>query len=145
MFTRFTEKARLAVVTAQEEARKQKRHEISAGHLTLGIAATTDSLALKALAAQGVSADQLRAAALASLGDSTGEDEPKTMIPFDASAKKVLELTVREALRLGHNYVGTEHILLALINQDDAFFSELGVDAATTEAYFSAALESLKP
>ncbi|MCE5291384.1 MAG: ATP-dependent Clp protease ATP-binding subunit [Nocardiaceae bacterium] len=144
MFTRFTDKARLAIVTAQEKARKLGNTDIQIGHLILGLTASPDSLAIKALAAQNVTVEQLTVAATGSINPAAEGAEIPTMIPFDGASKKALELTVREALRLGHNYVGTEHLLLALIDQS-AIFAPLGVEAAATEKFILDVLETVQP
>src|SRR3954449_4447877 len=99
-FTRFTPRARNVVVTAQNEARAAENPEIGTAHLVLGLLAARDGLAMRALEAQGVTADALRAAATATLP--ARADGLPALIPFDAQAKKALELTFREALRLGH-------------------------------------------
>ena len=112
-FRRFTPRARNAVVSAQNEARTAGNAEIRPEHLILGLLAEPEGLAVRALVAQGVTAEALRQAATAALPPAV--DEVPALIPFDGAAKKALELTFREALRLGHDYVGTEHILLALL------------------------------
>ncbi|MCF6386197.1 ATP-dependent Clp protease ATP-binding subunit [Mycobacterium sp. MBM] len=125
-FTRFTPRARTAVVTAQTAARDAQNIEIGPEHLTLGLIGDPESLAIAILAAQGVTPDQIRAAI--TLPPATGQT--LDLIPFNGPAKKVLELTFREALRLGHNYVGTEHLLLALLESEegDGPLNRLGVE-----------------
>jgi len=133
-FRRFTPRARNAVVSAQNEARTAGNVEIRPEHLILGLLAEPEGLAVRALVAQGVAAEALRQAATAALPPPV--DEVPALIPFDGAAKKALELTFREALRLGHDYVGTEHILLALLEVEDGsgVLSGLGVDKAAAEA-----------
>lgn len=114
-FARFTPRARTAVVSAQRAARDAENIEIGPEHLTLGLIGDPESLAVAILAAQGVAPDQIRAAI--ALPPATGQT--LDLVPFNGPAKKVLELTFREALRLGHNYVGTEHLLLALLESED--------------------------
>ncbi len=114
-FARFTPRARTAVVSAQRAARDAENIEIGPEHLTLGLIGDPESLAVAILAAQGVAPDQIRAAI--TLPPATGQT--LDLVPFNGPAKKVLELTFREALRLGHNYVGTEHLLLALLESED--------------------------
>ncbi len=114
-FARFTPRARTAVVSAQTTARDAENIEIGPEHLILGLLGDTESLAVAILAAQGVQPDQIRAAI--TLPAATGQ--ALDLVPFSGPAKKVLELTFREALRLGHNYIGTEHILLALLESED--------------------------
>ncbi|MDG4792674.1 Clp protease N-terminal domain-containing protein [Micromonospora sp. WMMD1082] len=143
-FNRFTPRARNVVMASQNEARNAGNAEIGPAHLVLGLLAEPDGLAVKALAAGGVSAEALREAATAVLPPASGEIPE--LIPYDAAGKKALELTFREALRLGHNYIGTEHILLALLEQEDGegVLTGLGVDKAAVEANFLAALGEIQ-
>lgn len=133
-FSRFTPRARNVVVAAQNEARAAGNVEIRPEHLVLGLLAEPDGLAVRALVSHGVAPDDVRRVALAVLPEAVG-DVPE-LIPFDGAAKKVLELTFRESLRLGHAYVGTEHVLLALLEREDGegVLSGLGVDKAAVEA-----------
>ncbi|MFD9412934.1 Clp protease N-terminal domain-containing protein [Streptomyces sp. NPDC059989] len=142
-FGRFTPRARNVVMTAQNEARSAGNTEIGTAHLVLGLLAEPEGLAALALTAQGVSADDVRAAAAATLPPAA--PEVPDLIPFDANAKKALELTFREALRLGHGYVGTEHILLALLELEDGggVLSGLGAGKAATEATVTEALAAV--
>ncbi|MFE2285121.1 Clp protease N-terminal domain-containing protein [Streptomyces sp. NPDC059443] len=142
-FARFTPRARNVVVTAQNEARAASSAEIGAAHLVLGLLADPESLAAITLRAQGIVLDDVRAAATAALPAAAAE--MPALVPFDAAAKKALELTFREALRLGHAYVGTEHILLALLELEDGegVLTSLGIDKAATEASVTEALESV--
>lgn len=140
-FARFTPRARSAVVAAQAIARAARNGEIVPDHLVLGLLRDPDSLAVRLLADQGVSPDQVRAAVTVEPGDG----EPPELIPFSSAAKKALELTFREALRLGHNYIGTEHLLLALLeaeNPEDALH-RIGVDKARAETQIREILASL--
>ncbi|MGQ4597023.1 Clp protease N-terminal domain-containing protein [Nocardia sp. R6R-6] len=141
-FARFTPRARQVVVAAQEVARGAGNSEIAVGHLVLGLLTESEGLGVQALVANGVALEALSAAAAASLPPSEGE--VPALIPFSAEAKKVLELTFREALRLGHNYIGTEHILLALLEQENGsgLLSDLGMDKARTEAQLAELLAS---
>src|SRR5919107_967296 len=133
-FTRFTPRARNAVVAAQNEARAAGNGEIGPEHLVLVLLAAPEGLAVLALANQGVTVDALRDAATAALRPAS--DDLPALIPFDRRAKKALELTLREALRLGHDFVGTEHILLDLLEVEGGtgLLSGLGVDKAAVEA-----------
>ncbi|MFD7032268.1 Clp protease N-terminal domain-containing protein [Streptomyces sp. NPDC059917] len=142
-FSRFTPRARGVVVASQSAARKAGGAEISPAHLVLGLLAEPEGLAALALGAQGVTPDAVRAAATAVLPPAVAEIPD--LIPFDANAKKSLELTFREALRLGHNYVGTEHILLALLELEDGegVLSGLGVGKAAAEAYVTEAVDAV--
>ncbi|MBX7268600.1 ATP-dependent Clp protease ATP-binding subunit [Micromonospora sp. Llam7] len=139
-FSRFTPRARNVVMASQNEARAAGNAEIGPVHLVLGLLAEPDGLAAKALAAGGVPAEAVREAATAALPPASGE--VPELIPYDAAGKKALELTFREALRLGHNYIGTEHILLALLEHEDGegVLTGLGVDKAATEENIAAAL-----
>ncbi|WP_280492427.1 Clp protease N-terminal domain-containing protein [Nocardia asiatica] len=142
-FARFTPRARAVVVAAQEAARTAGNREIALGHLVLGLLSEPEGLAVRELLDQGVAVDVLAAAASASLPPSA--DDIPALIPFGAEAKKVLELTFREALRLGHNYIGTEHILLALLEQENGagLLSDLGVDKASAETHLVELLASI--
>ncbi len=142
-FGRFTPRARNVVVTAQNEARAAGNSEIRTEHLVLGLTAEADGLAGLVLRAQEVSPDDVRAAATAALPPA--QAEIPDLVPFDASAKKALELTFREALRLGHDFVGTEHILLALLELEngEGLLSGLGLDKAAAEATVNEALAAV--
>ncbi|MGK8502091.1 Clp protease N-terminal domain-containing protein [Nocardia asiatica] len=144
-FARFTPRARAVVVAAQEAARTAGNREIALGHLVLGLLSEPEGLAVRELLDQGVAVDVLAAAASASLPPSA--DDIPALIPFGAEAKKVLELTFREALRLGHNYIGTEHILLALLEQENGagLLSDLGVDKARAETHLVELLAAITP
>jgi hypothetical protein len=143
-FNRFTPRARNVVVLSQEGAKDAGNDQIRTEHLILGLLAETESVGTKAITAQGVSLDSVREAATVGLPPS-GESVP-ALIPFDADTKKTLELTFREALRLGHNYVGTEHILLALLEFEngEGLLSGLGLTKPATEEYVTAALARIK-
>ncbi len=139
-FSRFTDAARSVVVTAQNEARAAGNDTITPAHLLLGLVADAADPAAAALAAQGATTDAVRAAATAALP--AGAAEPPELVPFDAAAKKALELTFREALRLGHDSIGTGHILLALLEEEDGngLLAGLGVTKPATEPHVVAAL-----
>jgi Clp amino terminal domain, pathogenicity island component len=131
-FARFTPRARGAVVAAQNAAHGAGNAEITADHLLLGLLTDPAALATPLLRAQQITPDAVRAA----ITLPPPAAELPALIPFDAPARKVLELAFREALRLGHNYIGTEHILLALIEAegDDGTLHRLGFDKARAEA-----------
>lgn len=139
-FGRFTTRARNVVVASQEEARASGHAEIGPEHLVLGLLAEPDGLAAKVMAGRGASPEAVREAVGAALPPPA--DQVPDLIPYDARGKKALELTFREALRLGHNYIGTEHILLALLEQEDGagVLTDLGLEKATVEADLAAAL-----
>ncbi|MFJ9517077.1 Clp protease N-terminal domain-containing protein [Kitasatospora sp. NPDC101801] len=134
-FGRFTDRARQAVMASQEEARAAGNQEIRAEHLALGLLATPEATGTRALTAQGVTPEALRAA-VGTVLPAPVADVPG-LIPYDAGGKKALELTFREALRLGHNHVGTEHILLALLELEgaDGLLGRLGASKAATESF----------
>lgn len=139
-FGRFTQRARNAVVASQNEAQAAANDEIRTEHLTLGLLAEPRSVAAQAVTAQGVDLESVRETVTAALPPAAA-DVPE-LVPYDAGARKVLELTFREALRLGHNHVGTEHILLALLEFEDGsgVLTGLGVDKAEAEAEITAAV-----
>ncbi|MFG2992901.1 Clp protease N-terminal domain-containing protein [Streptomyces sp. NPDC048257] len=139
-FGRFTPRARNIVMASQNEARAAGGTEIRTEHLVLGLLAEPDGIAGFALRTHGVAADDVRAAVAALLPPA--QAEVPDLIPFDASAKKALELTFREALRLGHDFVGTEHVLLALLELENGEgpLSGLGLDKAAVETTVSEAL-----
>jgi ATP-dependent Clp protease ATP-binding subunit ClpA len=115
MFERFTGGARRVVVRAQEEARALKHNYIGTEHILLGVLADQEDVSSRALANAGISPDQVRQEVLRSVPE--GESEPTGHVPFTPRAKKVLELSLREALQLRHNYIGTEHILLGILRE----------------------------
>ena len=117
MFERFTEKARKVVVKAQDEARYLKQNYIGTEHLLLGIIDENDGIASKVLIEMGITIEEVRAAVKTVITE--GSSESYEHIPFTPRAKKVLELSLREALQMGHNYIGTEHILLGLLREGE--------------------------
>lgn len=142
-FSRFTPRARKVVMAAHAEAKTASNPEVRPEHLALGLLSEPDALAARAMAAQGVTLDAARAALTASLPAAV--DEVPELVPYDLASRKVLELAFREALRLGHNYIGTEHLLLALLELEagDGPLTSLGLDKTTTEAHIAAALAEL--
>jgi hypothetical protein len=143
-FTRFTARARNVVMAAQNEARSAGNAQIQPAHLVLGLLVEPLGLGAQAIVAQGVSLDAVRPAVLAVLPPAV--DPVPELIPYDGPARKVLELTFREALRLGHNYVGTEHILLALLEFEDGagVLGGLGIDKTKAEGNINRALDALR-
>jgi hypothetical protein len=139
-FGRFTPRARNVIVVAQNKAGEARNNEITPDHLVLGLFADPDGLAPKLLAGQGIDAEKVTKAVTLP----PGVDDMPVLIPFNGQAKKALELTFRQALRLGHNYVGTEHILLALyeVEDDGGTLHRLGVDRDRFERELIEALES---
>ncbi|MFJ9117368.1 Clp protease N-terminal domain-containing protein [Streptomyces sp. NPDC102394] len=140
-FGRYTPRARNVVMAAHNEAKAAPHTEVGPAHLVLGLLAEPEGLGAKAITAQGVSLDAVREAATAALPP-TAEAAPE-LVPYASDAKKVLELTFREALRLGHNYIGTEHILLALLEFENGtgVLSGLGIGKTAVEAELAKALE----
>ncbi|MFC8534230.1 Clp protease N-terminal domain-containing protein [Streptomyces sp. NPDC057249] len=143
-FGRFTQRAKNVVMAAQNEARAAGNTEIGTAHLVLGLLSEPEALAAAFIKAQGVVLDSVRQAAAEALPPAT-EGEIPELIPYNADARKALELTFREALRMGHNYVGTEHILLALLEHEDGsgVLSGLGIDKAAAEQAIAEALSIL--
>jgi ATP-dependent Clp protease ATP-binding subunit ClpA len=123
MFERFTDRARRVVVLAQEEARLLNHNYIGTEHLLLGLVSESQSVAAKALESLGISLEAVRAQVEEIIGQ--GQSAPTGHIPFTPRAKKVLELSLREALQLGHNYIGTEHILLGLIREGEGVAAQV--------------------
>ncbi|MEU0386796.1 Clp protease N-terminal domain-containing protein [Streptomyces chartreusis] len=142
-FNRYTPRARNTVMAAHNAAKTARNAEGVPEHLVLGLLAEPDGLAAKALVEQGVSLDAVREAATAALPPAV--EEAPELVPYGQAAKKVLELTFREALRLGHNYIGTEHILLALLEHEngEGVLSGLGIGKERTERYVAQALEKI--
>ena len=132
-FSRFTDQARQVVVAAQQAARDAGSPTIGTGHLVLGLIADPDGPVATAVTGQGVSLDVVRRTALATLPAPV--DEVPALVPFDGAARKVLELTFRVALRLGHDTIGPEDVLLALLEVEDGtgVLAGLGVDRAQVE------------
>jgi ATP-dependent Clp protease ATP-binding subunit ClpC len=123
MFERFTDRARRVVVLAQEEARMLNHNYIGTEHILLGLIHEGEGVAAKALESMNISLDGVREQVTEIIG--RGQSAPAGHIPFTPRAKKVLELSLREALQLGHNYIGTEHILLGLIREGDGVAAQV--------------------
>jgi dihydroneopterin aldolase len=129
MFERFTHRARKAMVLAQEEAGRLCHNYIGTEHLLLGLLREDEGVAARALASLGVALEEAREQVESIVG--YGEEGPGPQVPFTPRSKKVLELALREAMQLGHNYIGTEHILLGLVRENEGVaarvLSDLGV------------------
>ena len=144
---RFTDRARGSVVLAQEQARLMNHNYIGTEHLLLGLIATADGVAFRALRSLGVDLD----AVIKQVDDMIGRGSatPEGHIPFTPRSQKVLEIALREALQLGHNYIGTEHILLALIREGDGVgwqaLERLGVKKKPARAAVLNTLQGLAP
>lgn len=124
MFERFTDAARAVVVLAQEEARTLAHHHIGSGHLLLGLIREQDGIAAQALEGLGLGLDSVRrqvseVVVESDERDGLGGQDPAGHLPFSPLAKKALELALREALEIGHNFIGTEHLLMGLVRAGD--------------------------
>lgn len=144
-FERFTERSRNVIMGAHDAARAARHDEILPAHLILGLLGEPEGIGARAIEHVGVSLDSARDAATARLPGAV-EESPE-LVPYGAAAKKVLELSFRESLRLGHNYVGTEHLLLALLeteaDADDRILASLGIEKPAVETYVLTVLDSL--
>lgn len=123
MFERFTDRARRVVVLAQEEAKMLNHNYIGTEHLLLGLIHEGEGVAAKALQSMDISLEAVRQQVEDIIPP--GQQQPTGHIPFTPRAKKVLELSLREALQLGHNYIGTEHILLGLIREGEGVAAQV--------------------
>ena len=123
MFERFTDRARRVVVLAQEEARLLNHNYIGTEHILLGLIHEGEGVAARGLEGLGISLESVRSQVVEIIGQ--GAQAPSGHIPFTPRAKKVLELSLREALQLGHNYIGTEHILLGLIREGEGVAAQV--------------------
>ncbi|MFC9945613.1 Clp protease N-terminal domain-containing protein [Streptomyces pratensis] len=139
-FSRFDEQAGNVVMAAHNEAHAARNDEVGVGHLILGLLAEPDSLGAQAVAGQGISPEAVREAAALALPAAV--DEVPELIPYDAEARKVLELTFREALRLGHDFIGTGHIVLAVLEFEGGVgvLTGLGVDKDIASSDIAAAV-----
>ena len=141
MFERFTDRARHVVVLAQEEARRMQHNYIGTEHVLLGLLGEPDGVACRALAGLGMSLEAARNEVTAIV--SAGTAPPSGHIPFTPRAKKTLELALREALQLHHNYIGTEHILLGLIREGEGVAAQVLKQHADLTAVRAAVLDLL--
>ncbi len=132
MFERFTDRARRVVVLAQQEAHGLDHNYIGTEHILLGLVAEGEGVAARALESFGVSLPAVREQVEVIVG--RGSSSPSGRVPFTVRAKKLLELSLREALQRGHNYIGTEHILLGLVREPESVAARVlvraGVDLA---------------
>ncbi len=142
-FERFTPRAKNVLTAAHNEAVAAKSAEVGTVHLVLGLLSEPEAFAAKAIEAVGVSLRSVADVARAALPPAA--EDPPGLVPYDQDARKVLELTFREALRLGHNYVGTEHVLLALLDAEepDGLLARVGVTKQPVEDAIRALLDSL--
>jgi len=147
MFERFTEEAREVVVAAQEEARVLRHNYVGGEHFLIALAREREGLAARALASLGVNVDDARAQVAETVGLGT---EPRSgQIPFSPGARSILENSLRESLSLGHNHIGTEHLLLGLLadltSTAVAVLQELGAEPDAVREELLALLESRSP
>ncbi len=142
LLSRFTQRARACVHFARDDARERGHGHVENGHLVLGLLSEPEGLAAKAVAALGPAEQEVRAAAVRLLGPADAKTSER--IVFSRSAKKTLELALREALHLGHNYIGTEHILLGLLREEKDPAAGIllagGVGREAAESWIKAAL-----
>jgi len=147
VFQRFTERARHAVVLAQDEARSLRHDYIGTEHLLLGLLREEDGVAARVLADLDVGLNGVRTEVVRIIGE--GDVVRQGQIPFTPRAKKVLELALREALSLGHNYIGTEHVLLAVAREKEGVAVQallgLGVDADDVRDAVTETLDVTRP
>ena len=141
MFERFTAYARHVVVLAQEEARRLNHNYIGTEHILLGLLGEDEGIGFRVLESFGMSLDGTREEVVAIVG--AGKAKPVNHIPFTPRAKKTLELSLREALNLGHNYIGTEHILLGLIREGDGVAAQIMKKHGDLRAIRTAALDAV--
>jgi ATP-dependent Clp protease ATP-binding subunit ClpA len=145
-FSRFTLRARRTLTAAEEEARMLRHDQVLPEHLALGLLHEPEGLAARAIAELGVTLEEARQALVAALPQA-GAGEPADKIPLAPRAKKVLELTLREALLLGHNYVGTEHLLLAVLDDEESSggsaLTGLGISKERARGWLVAVLEQM--
>jgi Clp amino terminal domain, pathogenicity island component len=146
-FSRFTDRARRSIQAAQHEAREHQHGYIGTEHLALGVLTEPDGLAVKTIEALGVSREAARQALVAALLPTTVEVPLPRRIPFTPRAKKVQEFAVRKALVFGHNYVGTEHLLLGLLEEEEGIGGKtligLGVTSDRAEQWLIPELKRL--
>jgi hypothetical protein len=146
-FSRFTDRARRSVQAAQQEAREHRHDFVGTEHLALGLLTEPDGLAVKAVEALGVSREAARQALIAALLPTTVEMPLTGRIPFTPRTKKALEFAVRKALVFGHNYIGTEHLLLGLLDAEEGIGGKtligLGVTSDRAEQWLIPELKRL--
>jgi hypothetical protein len=146
-FSRFTDRAKRAVIAARQEAIKRRQDRVLPEHLVLGMLHEQEGLAAKAITALGVSPEAARAALGAALPAAMPDGVTPGHVPFDSRTMKVLELSLREALVLGHNYIGTEHILLVLLEAEESLgggtLAGLGITKERARAWLLPVLEQM--
>jgi Clp amino terminal domain, pathogenicity island component len=147
MFTRFTPRSRHALAVAHEDAKALRQDEVRPENVVRGVLGEADGLAARVVLALGADLDALSAALAETLTPT--DAEIGAVVPYSGSSRKVIELTVREALRLRHDWIGTEHLLLGVLAQDDlaaaALLAERGITHAAVEAEIVRTLEGIRP
>jgi ATP-dependent Clp protease ATP-binding subunit ClpA len=147
MFERFTDRARQTVVLAQEEARRLGHNYIGTEHLLLGLLREGEGVAAQAIGRMGISLADVRSDVVRIIGELS--EAPSGHIPFTPRSKKVLELSLREAMQLGHNYIGTEHILLGLVREGEGVAAQVlvarGADLKRVRATVLEELQNITP
>jgi ATP-dependent Clp protease ATP-binding subunit ClpA len=141
LFERFTERARQVVVLAQDEARALKHNYIGTEHILLGLLREEEGLAARVLESLDITVEEVRAQVARIVGQ--GDEVTTGQIPFTPRAKKVLELALREALSLGHNYIGTEHVLLGLVRENEGVAARILLDLDADDEKIRAQVVSL--
>src|SRR5438067_2205671 len=126
MFERFTERARMVVVLGQDQARHHKHNYIGTEHLLLGLLREEEGLAARVLESLDITVEEVRAQVARIIGE--GDEVTTGQIPFTPRAKKVLELALRESVSLGHNHIGTEHVLLGIVRENDGVAARILLD-----------------
>jgi hypothetical protein len=146
LFVRYTGRARAGVARSREEAQEMGHNYVGTEHLLLGVISDPAALSCTVLGELGVPPDDLRAAVLAAAAPRSSYSPPAVDLPFTPRARRVLDLTRGESLRLGHNYVGTEHLLLALVTEDEGLggraLRDRGVDVESARAEVVRALST---
>jgi ATP-dependent Clp protease ATP-binding subunit ClpC len=149
VFERFTDRARKSVVLAQEEARMLRHSWIGTEHLLLGLLHEGGGVGARALEQMGLSLEEVRREVTAVVGPGPGVEGPVAHIPFTPRAKKVMELSLREAIGMGHNYIGTEHLLLALMREGEGIAAQVlqkrGLDLGRVRATVVELLSGYRP
>ncbi|HEX6328868.1 MAG TPA: Clp protease N-terminal domain-containing protein [Jiangellaceae bacterium] len=148
LYDRLTDRAKHVAAAAQGEARRTGHPQVDSLHVVLGLTAEPKGLAVLAIEAQGVRLDDVRSAVMDALGGDHDGPSETDHVPFGSEAKKVVQLALREALRFGHNYVGTEHILLGLLRDEKSagarVLTDLGVTRHESQKWVLAALEGYR-
>jgi Clp amino terminal domain, pathogenicity island component len=146
-FSRFTDRSRRSVIAARQEAIRRHHDRVLPEHLVLGMLHEQEGIAARAISALGVTQEAARTALGAALPPATPGEATPGHIPFDSRAMKVLELTLREALALGHNYIGTEHILLGVLEEEESAgggtLADLGITKERALAWVVPVLEQM--